>query len=121
MAIAAGSMTLAFLFGVRHGVIGLCLAWLFAYPAVFAVTTARALRPLGLPAHELIRVMAFPALLSGAMVVLVHLLDVLLRPHLADLPLLVVLVGAGASFYCGIVWTWHRKAFDELRLAFRAS
>jgi hypothetical protein len=65
--------------------------------------------------------MAFPAVLSGAMLVLVHLLGVLLRPYLANLPLLIVLVGVGAAFYCGIVWTWRRQAFDELRLAFRAA
>jgi O-antigen/teichoic acid export membrane protein len=121
MAIAAASMTLAFLVGVRYGVIGLCLAWLIVYPIVFAFTTARALRPLGLPARDLVRVMAFPAVLSGAMLVLVHLLGVLLRPYLANLPLLIVLVGVGAAFYCGIVWTWRRQAFDELRLAFRAA
>ncbi|HEV2130723.1 MAG TPA: oligosaccharide flippase family protein, partial [Longimicrobiaceae bacterium] len=121
MAFSAVTMAAAFLVGVRYGVIGLCLAWLFVYPGVFAVTTVRALRALRLPPRELLRVIVFPALVSSGMLGLVFLLDQLLRPHLARLPLLLVLVGAGTSFYCTIVWVWRRQSIEELRLAFRAS
>lgn len=54
LALALAVMTGAFLLGAQHGLEGASWAWLLAYPVVFVVTNARALRALGVSLVEVV-------------------------------------------------------------------
>lgn len=62
-------MLVALLIGVPYGLLGLCLAWVFAYPVIFAITTTRTARAVGASPREVFAECGFPlgaALLMAA-------------------------------------------------------
>ena len=67
MAIALGVMSVALLVGVQYGLIGMCFAWLIAYPFVFAAIATRSLRTLGIPLGAFLEQLVFPAAASVTM------------------------------------------------------
>jgi O-antigen/teichoic acid export membrane protein len=118
-AVAFVTMAAAMLVGVRDGVIGMCAAWVIAYPAVFAVTSWRSLRALGIPYAELLKRCAFAAGASVTMAALVLGLGETLAPHGASALRLSALVGIGVLLYAGLVLLFQRGAVRELLAAAR--
>lgn len=68
MAISVLVMSMAFLVGARAGLMGICLAWIIAYPAVFIIISMRALKALTVPFENMLRELMFPAAASILMV-----------------------------------------------------
>jgi teichuronic acid exporter len=114
MATALGIMVVALLLGVRHGVLGLALAWLIAYPLVFALIAHRSLAALRVPWSDLLRSMAFPTLASGLMFAAVVGVSRLPGEALGATARLALLVGSGAAFYCALVYAFNRDSVMEL-------
>lgn len=110
--IAAAVIPLACLIGAQWGAAGMALAWLAAYPVVFAITLRRASGALGLGTPDFRRAMQAPALASLAMAVVVigtrHLL-----PDAGAVARLLVLAPAGAVTYLVALLALERGALQE--------
>jgi O-antigen/teichoic acid export membrane protein len=114
MAVALVVITAAILVGVQYGVIGMCLAWLIAYPVVFAVISWRSLRALDTRYSEFLERCAFPVMASLTMAAGVIALREALMPLGVSVARLAVLVAAGAMIYGGLVFLFQRVAVREL-------
>jgi O-antigen/teichoic acid export membrane protein len=113
MVVTFVAMAAAFLVGVRYGVVGVCLAWVVAYPVVFLVATWRSARVLGLSLAEVLRQMWFPFLASAAILVLVIALK---RgfPAWANLGVLAAVVMGALGVYAALIFVFRKD--DYLRL-----
>lgn len=111
--IAAAVIPLACLIGAQGGAAGMALAWLAAYPVVFAITLRRASRALGLGTPDFRRAMQAPALASLAMAVVVIGTRYLLPNHAGAVARLLVLMPAGAVTYLVVLLALERGALRE--------
>lgn len=118
-AVAFVTMAVAMLVGVRDGLIGMCVAWVIAYPAVFAVTSWRSVHTLGIPFAALLRRCTFAAGASVTMAAMVLGLRETLAPLEVSAWRLGVLAGIGALLYAGLVFLFQRGAVRELVTAAR--
>jgi O-antigen/teichoic acid export membrane protein len=115
----AAIMTVAFLIGVRHGGMGLALAWLIGFPIYALVASAMALPAIGVGWRRLAGALAPALSLSVAMAAVVWGLDSLLPP-LNPYARLALLVPAGAIAYGALMALFARATLDELvRLVIR--
>ena len=114
MIIASSAMALALLAGVLYGVMGVCVAWVAAYPVVFGVTTIRSLRVLDLPIARYLAEVRFPFFASTLMLVLVWLVG---RVFVTSQPLysLILQIVAGLVCYLGLVLIFQREQYAEIR------
>ena len=111
-AVGAAILALAFLIGVRGGVIGLASAWIAAYPVFLAVSLWWSLPVIGASVRDLARAVAVPLMASVAMAIVVAATDRLLPPF-EPLPRLVALVTVGAGVYAGWLATFARGTLAE--------
>lgn len=114
MAITSVFMAIAFLIGVRAGLLGICFAWIFAYPIVFLVTSIRSLKVLGIPLKHFLTEIAFPFFASILMLILI----VLLRKTIAavqPLSSLIISIVFGVVFYLGLVVVFKKDEYLELK------
>lgn len=114
MMIASVVMASAFLVGVQAGALGVCIAWLVAYPVVFGITAIRSLRVLGIPVGDYLAEIRFPFFAGALMLASVWLLGKMIvtpRP-LYSLILLTVL---GAVIYLTLTMILNREQYAEIR------
>jgi O-antigen/teichoic acid export membrane protein len=111
--IAAAIMPWACLIGAQWGAVGMALAWLAAYPVVFAITLRRAGGVLGLGMPDFRRAMQAPALASLAMAAVVIGTRYLLPDHAGAAARLLVLGPAGAVTYLVTLLRLERGALQE--------
>lgn len=113
MVITSVLMAVAFLIGVQYGLIGICIAWIIAYPVVFFITSIRCLKVLKLPLRHVLSEIGFP-LLSGMLmfvsIMVIRKIDLALQP----LSLLIVLILFGILFYAGLVIAFKKDTYLEL-------
>lgn len=105
-------MVIAFLVGVRYGIIGLSLAWLVAFPLVFLVNLRTWLPVLGMPANQLLGAMARPAVAAAGMfgaVAAARLVDVPAGAHA-----LTFLVLVGVASYVALSFAINREGVRDL-------
>lgn len=106
-------MVLAFLVGIQWGIVGVAMAWVIAWPAVYAFNLGRALPVLSLRRRDLARSLA-PSWSAGAlMVAAVAAVRLLLAPHLSSVVLLPILVGVGALAYATSLFLMNRTGVEE--------
>jgi len=113
MAISVCIMSVAFLVGVQKGLVGVCLAWVIAYPMVFVIINKRALDALHIPLTSYFREILFPLTSAGLMVGGVFLL----KPYIAGLSQLQALAAcsvAGGLLYSLSALT-SKKEFSKLK------
>ncbi len=113
--IALGTIVAALGVGVRFGIVGMCIAWLVAYPAIFAVTTRITARAVGVTPGQIFDQCTFPALATAAMAGLTWLAGAILSPELPPALRLGVQVLVGAGAYLAAVMTLRRGLWTELR------
>lgn len=118
MIIASTAMALALLVGVLSGVVGVCIAWVVAYPVVFGVTTIRSLRMLDLPIVRYLAEIRFSFFASTLMMALVWLVG---RVVVTSLPIysLTLQIVVGLVFYLGLVLIFQREQYAEIRTFLR--
>jgi O-antigen/teichoic acid export membrane protein len=114
MVIAVIGMAAGILVGVQYGLVGMCLAWVFAYPVVFAAISWRSLRTLGVPYGEFLDRCAFPAIASLVMAAGVLALREMLSPLGVSALRLAALVSTGALIYSAFVVLFQRSQVRDL-------
>lgn len=115
-AIGAALLTAAFLVGVHWGVTGLAAAWLVAYPAYLAASSARALPVIGVSARAVVQA-ATPAIVCAAVMAALVVAAEHVLPPLSLLLNLTMLVAIGAASYAGLLLMfWRGTVGDMVRL-----
>jgi len=119
MAVAVIVMGVAFLLGVQKGLVGVCIAWVAAYPVVFIINSLRSLNVLGVSVKDYAGGVTFPITASGFMAGGIFAL----RPFMANLstlPLLCSYILCGAVFY-GVLVLLFKAEFVRLKNILRVS
>jgi teichuronic acid exporter len=110
----------AFLLGSHWGVIGVCYAWLGAYPLVFTLIAFIAARRGGLDMGAVLFTPVQPMVAGAVMILATTLLRANLPPEFPELARFAVLVVTGAAVYGVILCTAFReRALEMLRLVQR--
>ncbi len=112
------TMASAFLVGVQTGVLGVCIAWLIAYPVVFTVTTIRSLRVLGLSFGEYLATMRFPCIAGALMLAAVEFIRrvvVTAQPTYS----LILLIVSGVAVYMILTLMFNKGQYAEICDVFR--
>jgi hypothetical protein len=107
-------MPTAFIIGIKYGLFGLSLAWLFGFPVVFFSNIVRALHALDLELLCLLRVMAPSALSSAAMYGAVAFARTL-YPTDGRAYELVILIAVGVSIYTVLAVVFNKQEIRELK------
>ncbi len=106
-------MAVAFLIGVRYGIVGVCLAWILAYPGAFFFTCLHNLRTLGLPIKQYLSEMVFPVGASVVMVSIVFMFKKMV--HYQPLFSLAFLTTFGMVSYVLITLIFKKEDFLEMK------
>lgn len=114
MIITALVMGFAFLVGVKAGILGVCVAWLIAYPVVFLITGQRSLKALGLSLKGLLSEIKFPFFSSILMLISAELIRRMILLPQALNPL-VILPWFGMAFYFTLVLVFKREEYTRLK------
>jgi O-antigen/teichoic acid export membrane protein len=106
-------MPTAFFIGSYWGLVGMSLAWAFAFPIVFLSNVTRALGALDLPVSAFLRVAAVPAVSSVCMYAMVAATRTLtLQAY--SVGKLVALIAVGVSTYAALVYAFNRHGAREV-------
>lgn len=119
MAVAVIVMGVAFLLGVQKGLVGVCIAWVAAYPVVFIINSLRSLNVLGVSVKDYAGGVTFPITASGLMAVVIFALRPLLA-NVSTIPLLGAFVIGGMVFYGGLILC-RKTELAKLRSILRTS
>jgi hypothetical protein len=111
----------AFLLGIQWGIMGVCYAWLAAYPLVYALNALIAARRGGLDIATFLLTPVQPMIAGAVMILATVLLRASLPPEMPELARFAVLVAGGAAVYVGILWLAFRKLILELLHLMRPS
>jgi teichuronic acid exporter len=112
-AIATIVLVVAFLIGVKNGIMGVCLAWVIVYPVVFLITSQYSLRVLGLPVRQYLAEISFPAAASLVMVGVIFLFKKILI--YSPLSLLILLTLFGIVCYLGMTLIFKKDEYLEMK------
>jgi len=104
----------AFLLGSQWGIMGVCYAWLAAYPVVYALNALVATRRGGLDMGAFLLAPVRPMVAGVVMILATVLLRAGLPPELPEPARFVVLVAVGAAVYVAILWIAFRELVLEL-------
>ena len=117
--LSLGLLVIALLVGVRHGIVGLSLAWMVVYPVIFAISCVRTARALGMMPRDLFLECWFPAVAAAAMGAVTFLLGGNLPADWSPWYVLIIQVVAGAVLYVAAVAAFRmplaREALSLLR------
>ena len=96
---------------------GVSIAWVCAFPPVYALAFRLVLRAIGLGYSQVLQVLRGPVLAAGVMALCVAGLQYWLHAnsHLPALVQLLALVAFGAALYPAALWLADRQAFSLLR------
>ena len=108
-------MPAAFLIGIKWGLIGVCYAWLIAYPIHFLITMRISLPIIGLTLTRYIQQFIYPAVMATVMYVAVIMAKYAMAPYISN-PIfeLAALISIGALTYSVLIFLFYRSAVDEL-------
>ena len=108
-------MPVAFLIGIRWGLVGVCYAWLIAYPIHFYITMRISLPIIGLKLSRYIRQFIYPAIFAALMYAAVILAKQPIAQFITN-PIveLIALISIGALSYAVLIFLFYRPAIDEL-------
>ncbi|MBA4141431.1 MAG: lipopolysaccharide biosynthesis protein [Nitrosospira sp.] len=111
---AAVILPVAFLIGVKWGLLGISLTWLIASPLLFTQAMLRSLPVLGLTLRQLLKAM-MPALSAGFfMYIAVTATRYFFMEGQGGVLRLCVLIAVGALAYCGTSFGLNRKGTNEV-------
>ena len=117
---ACAIMPLAFLIGARWGLIGVCLAWVIAYPAYFLIMLARSLPVLGVRFRDYFQAVWPSAVTGAAMVGVVETARIAIADAtIAPAMVLLLLVALGTLGYGLAVLLFNRAQLREVLAVIR--
>lgn len=112
-------MAIAFLIGIRGELLGVCIAWIIAYPIVFIVTGMRYLKELGISWRDYLSEIIFPFFAGLLMLVFVMLLRqfiIIFQPLYS----IIITISFGTAIYMGLAFIFKKDEYLELkRLLYR--
>ena len=108
-------MPAAFLIGSHWGLLGLAVAWVAAFPLVFAGAMALFLPVVGLRIRDFLGAMARPVLASLGMYASVTVARAVLTPATIEAARMTVLVVVGAAAYGVLTLLVNRDGYREMR------
>ena len=111
-------MPLAFLFGSKWGVVGLCYAWLLAFPILFLIMTQRVLKILLLPWRKFLDTFFAPLISSSVMFIGIKALKWYIGDSLSDVLIIIMLIIAGMILYLSTLLLINRSILTEVKLFF---
>lgn len=114
-AIGAVLLPLAFLVGCQGGLVGVCVAWLVAFPLYTAIETTRSRPVIALRLGDLGASLGPATLLAAAMYAGVWSMKTLMLENTVSLVGFAAQVLWGTALYGALVWAFHRTAISELR------
>jgi len=112
--IASLVMPVAFIIGSQWGLIGLALAWVIAFPVVFAAAMMLFLPVIGLRASDLLGAMAPPVCACAGMYGAVTLARLILGPEVNDVVRMTALVLTGMAAYGALTAIFNRDGCGEV-------
>ncbi len=114
-AIGCVIMPVAFLIGAQWGLVGVSLAWLFAYPLHFYITLRIALPIIGMTLLSYVREFIYPAVISMFMYATVILAKHTIIPSIGQPILeLIFLISVGGLTYTVLIFLFQRSSTQEL-------
>lgn len=114
MAITSIVMAIAFLIGVKGELLGVCIAWIFAYSIVFIITTVNYLKVLGIPLKQYGSELIFPFVVSILMLISILLFREIIIGF-QPLSTLTILVLVGSVFYLSLALIFKKDKYLELK------
>ncbi|RJQ69639.1 MAG: hypothetical protein C4519_21530, partial [Desulfobacteraceae bacterium] len=118
MLVAIIIMPAAFLIGAQWGIVGLCYAWVLAYPVLFAFMLMRVLKVLEISLGRFLREVCFPLLSSVVMVVCLYAFHLSFSESLGSLGMVAASILLGAGIYAGATLTLNRSVVRDFKLMF---
>jgi len=116
MVVAIVIMPPAFYIGAQYGIVGLCLAWVTAYPALFILMTYRVLKVLEIPLGDFLKACWLPFTASAVMVAGIFLLKwALTVPTVLSV---IISILMGVILYTATTLMLNRNEWMELRSLF---
>ena len=113
--IASGTfMILAFLVGLRWGILGVAAAYSIASFVLFYPSFSLPFRLVDLEFASLIKTLRLPFLNSALMFIVLFVFDGFLSPLFSELIVLILSVILGVSVYAGANWLTNRELLREL-------
>ena len=106
--------------GAQRGALGLALAWLVGYPAVFAIYACSACRVAGIRPLDYFRALAQPFMLSALMYAVVSAARPYVDDSVGDAAQLATLVGLGAAVYAVGLLVSYREELESLEALLRS-
>ncbi|MBC2714599.1 MAG: lipopolysaccharide biosynthesis protein [Desulfobacteraceae bacterium] len=120
MIIAIIIMPVAFLVGSRWGPLGLCLAWIVAFPIFFLISAGRVLKVLQLPLRVFLKEFYLPAGASVGMAISIFWMKNTGIMELPPLLSIIILCCSGVAVYSTAVLAIDREVVSEMKLLFSA-
>ncbi|HKA43523.1 MAG TPA: lipopolysaccharide biosynthesis protein [Burkholderiales bacterium] len=117
--IASLVMPVAFAIGSVWGLVGIALAWVIAFPLVFAQSIRLFTPVLGLGARSILRSMAPSVVACAGMYLAVTAVRYLLAPQMGEYVQLVLLVLTGVAAYATLTVVFNRDGVKEVLGVFR--
>jgi teichuronic acid exporter len=111
-------MPAAFYVGSHWGIVGLCLAWVSAFPLLFCFMCCKVLKVLNIPFFRFAKACWLPCAASGVMVAGLVLLKRLVIMHVAFSVIFSVLLGM--ILYTSVTLIVNRNELVEIRSLFTA-
>ena len=108
-------MPTAFLIGIKWGLLGVCYAWLIAYPIHFLITMRISLPIIGLTLNRYIRQFIVPAALAAIMYAVVYIAKHTVALYISN-PIfeLAALISIGALTYSVLLLLFYRATIHDL-------
>jgi teichuronic acid exporter len=119
MSITLSIMSLAFMIGVKFGILGLCTAWIIAYPIVFTITTRRSLKAIALPIKAFAGYIVFPFIASSLMLLSLVSFRVLSVMSFGPKISLMGYIITGAAIYFSFIAVFKVELLHEFKTLFK--
>lgn len=103
----------ALFIGSHWGLLGVCVAWITAYPLVFILVVKRAGIVLAISLREFVGAMLMPAFCAFIMYACVGLVSTFLLEEAGTALRLGLLILSGAGIYALVTWVLYREAYVE--------
>ena len=112
--IGAVLMPLAFLLGVRWGIIGICVTWCFGYPILLIIISYRSLKHLGLSIKEFFS--GIMASFTGSMVMFVAVAAMRnsMLSEMSPIPKGSITIISGIGIYVMLTLLYNRETVYEV-------
>lgn len=110
----------AFIVGVRWGILGLCYAWLIAFPVLFSIMLKRVLCALEISFARVIPTVVLPLAATLAMAAGVFAFKHFFEDLFPTLLYLIISIALGVIIYCGVVLFIRPNIPREIRAMWAA-